>query len=116
MSFPSLADNISEDFNTLEELNSFNVKPILPIKDMELYNAYKILNCKKTQTKYGEKLRLNLEDYYLFLPERYNGLSLKTIEKINEGGYFISYQGSIGNLAKFQFSKSIQNPDFYINL
>lgn len=49
-------------------------KPLLYFKDMVPNNRYPILNAKRTTTKFGEVILLELLDQVFFLPRKYNSL------------------------------------------
>lgn len=76
-----------------ELVNSFNFlnfKKILSMKDMEANKEYLISGAYKTQTKYGMKIVLKLEDSIFYLPARFISLGDEAIMKLSEGGFSIA--------------------------
>lgn len=98
-------------FKVLEELNSLRIKPILSLKNMERYCAFKILNCKKVNTRYGNRLHLELEKFCIYLPERFTKISEESFQNLNEGGYYITNNGTIGRMHNLLFSKSEEDEE-----
>lgn len=101
-----------ETNSDIEELNSFNFKPLLRLKDMELHREYRVINAAKPMTRFGPRIVLELEDYQLFLPERYSKLSEAVFKKFQEGKYFVALKEGASSLDLI-FSKGIPNKDFY---
>lgn len=108
--------NLNDVFISLEELNACNYKPLLKVKEMEPLKAYSILSCGKVSTRFGQRVVLELEDHQMFLPQRFNNISTNTIEKLNEGGFLITCQGTSINSYNLIFSKAATMANFYTDL
>ena len=77
---------INSLINKFENLNN---KTILHIKDMENMKSYPILKAAKTTTKYGESIQIDVQNYIIFLPARYNSLLDEDILELSSGKYCI---------------------------
>lgn len=110
MSYMDKSNSISpvgnEDDAILLELNKLgSIKPILRVKDMIEYIWYKIVGAKKVATKFGNRVVLQLENYQLFLPTRYESLSEETISELNRNIYSVANKGKVLSTYNLEFYK-----------
>lgn len=55
---------------------------------------YQIQKFAKVETPKGERLRVDLNEYYVFLPERYlNGINEEKLAELNNGKYVMVFKG-----------------------
>lgn len=57
---------------------------------MEMMKDYIINDARRTSTKYGDAIVLELGDKLLYLPKRYNALDNEAIDCISRGSFSIS--------------------------
>lgn len=101
------------EFTLLNKFNSYKIKNILHIKDMEDLTKYTIVGAKRVTTKYGETVQLELEKNIMFLPTRYNGLSDAEIEALSGGAFVIQREGERNlNLEREMEQFLIQNAQY----
>lgn len=63
--------------------NSLNVKLIQSIKDLPLNQELQILKAERVATKFGDKIRVESEDFFIYLPDRYNEISNSMLEMLH---------------------------------
>lgn len=76
--------------NLVNLFNSYNHKRIITIKEMDENRDYVISGAYRTQTKYGERIVLKLDDAILYLPSRFLALREEDVKELGCGGYTIS--------------------------
>lgn len=91
--------------NIVEKFNERNLKPYKNLKSMEQNKDFLIIGCRKTKTKYGERLLMELENFNIFLPERYNSLTVAEINKFFNKTYYLRNCGESGRTFKLQIHK-----------
>ena len=73
--------------------NASNPKPIANFDNLPV-GDYFISNFALVETKFGLRLRLDLGDKILFLPERFAiGFTAEKVSELNEGHYLLLYKG-----------------------
>lgn len=93
-----------EDSTIISELNQLgSIKPTLKIKDMMRDMQYRILGARKVNTKFGNRVLLQLETHQLFLPARYEQLSEEAILDLNENKYNIINKGQMLSTFNLEF-------------
>lgn len=76
--------------------NSLN-KPFKSFKDLAV-GEYKVERFDLIKTTFGKRVRIKIEDSYMFLPERYTEeMSEETIDELNGASVTMIYSGKDGN-------------------
>lgn len=76
----------------ISNLNSACVnKPIQSFKDLPI-GEYYIINFQRVKTQFGKKIKIELADAVMFLPERIQ-LSNANLESLNESTTIMTYGG-----------------------
>jgi len=73
----------------LKEFNGNAPKPLLTKTKMESEVCYPIRRAQRKKTSFGMALTLELEEYMLYLPERYSTLEDSTIDYIKDNLFCI---------------------------
>ncbi|XP_055837277.1 uncharacterized protein LOC129919742 [Episyrphus balteatus] len=96
---------IQQEISEIENVSEFNT--LINIRELEQNHRYPIMGIKKVQTKFGEKLVVDLGGHDIFLPARYNKLSEKTIQSIHSqtATFCIIYKGPFGRSVKLEITK-----------
>lgn len=87
----------SAKMNFINSINSAGLiqkKDVKKISDLIIDNKYEIVQCKKVKTRYGPTVLVELIDYAVFLPRRFNDIiKEEDLEKMAK--HFLIYKGSI---------------------
>lgn len=75
--------------NLINVFNSFSFKKIIRVKEMNENEEYIICGAYRTQTKYGERIVLKLDDAILYLPSRFLSLGEGDVKELGSGTYSI---------------------------
>lgn len=98
------SDSVPSENEVSSELNHLGlIKPTLKVKDMVQDTHYRILGARKVSTKFGNRVVLDLENYQLFLPARYEKLSDKAVADLNENKYCIVNKGAVSSTFSLEF-------------
>lgn len=90
--------------------HNLSVKEYVSVKSLEIGEKHEILNFRRTNTKYGEKIVLDIKDFRTVLPERYvEEFTKERIEQLNreiaEGQkFYITSLGPISRTTNLEFS------------
>lgn len=92
----------------LQKLNNVaKIKEGKSLAALEVDKKYKIMSIRKTVTKFGERLVLELEDCCVFLGARFNTLSEEDIGSIQlkaqTGKLYLISHGKCGSAVDIQF-------------
>lgn len=92
----------------LTKLNNCGSKPILKVKEMIINKSYKVINARKCETKFGKRLVLDLEEYQLFMPSRFDRFTdEEALEEINQReNLHITNKGESGRTYNLEFSET----------
>lgn len=106
-------ENVSK---TLTHLNVYSFQPRrkLLIRDMEINKKYKILSALKTLKMNKSKklvIKLEIDKYYIYLPDRFKGLPIHIWSELNNQNFEICNTGIINKTNNLQFSNSKANKD-----
>lgn len=87
------------------------------MKEMERDKEYVISGAYKTQTKYGHKIVLKLDDSILYLPARFLSLGDEAVTQLSEGGFSIAKKslrdGNESTLFKLELKQILPTEFFY---
>lgn len=103
---PNFGNNDAANVSICEEFNRCQKKRILSKTTMLTNVGFPILKAARTKTRIGDSIRLELAEYILYLPERYNCLRDDTIRQLNGGGYMIFKKSEDDNFI-LRISKNI---------
>lgn len=78
-------------------------KPVLKAADMVIAKEYGVVGAKRVNTKFGERVVIELLEHQLFLPAKYCKLDDAVIEALNGGTYKIKNLGKNEFTYKYQF-------------
>lgn len=99
---------VKKDIDVLNCLNNIGFKPILSLNNMEIFKKYQILAARRQNTRYGEKILLELEDYSFFLPSKYNELKDEFLTRITtQQNFYVHKEDS--DSGKLKFTQVIEN-------
>lgn len=79
--------------NLVNKFNSCNTKSIIHIKDLDDSVKYPIVQAKRVTTKYGTTIQVELENYIMFLPNRYNVLTDEEVKELSNQKFQIQRKG-----------------------
>ena len=103
---------MTSNANLIKLFNSFNYKRIIRINELDENKEYIINDAYRTQTKYGDRIVLKLEDAILYLPPRFLTLKDDNVKELGSGGYSISklsLSDKENNLYRLQLKQSESN-------
>nr|WP_253308880.1 hypothetical protein [Rickettsia endosymbiont of Ceutorhynchus assimilis] len=82
------------DLKSINETCLFkDQKTLVKLQDMEPGRKYPIFSAKKTQSKFGPSILIELDDKAVFLPKRTTKSLEDHIEQFIDGKYSIIYRG-----------------------
>lgn len=81
------ASTLTDEFNKVS-----SIKKACPLRDLPINVPQKIIKMKKVNTRFGEKIMVELEDCVVFLGPRFNDVI--TEEKLNEVNKIVKYGSS----------------------
>lgn len=97
--------SLKQKFNSL----GFNRKQVVNIRTLITQHQYPVNNIKKTDTKYGQRLLVELDQFKVFLPERYlQVFSDEEIVEINNSilkkteHFFLVSKGELNGVLNFE--------------
>ncbi|KAI9580588.1 hypothetical protein GQX74_011258 [Glossina fuscipes] len=70
--------------NNIAESHTYE-KNIMTLKDFPKDKRLRILKAERKQTRFGKKIMLNLEDYFLFLPDKFNTIDDEALKELSSG-------------------------------
>lgn len=84
------------DLKALNEISLLEKenKPIKKLRDLELNIKYKIVGAKVTNSKFGEVILLELEEFVVFLPKRVTESYSPYVQYFKEKKYSLIFRGT----------------------
>lgn len=83
----------------LQKLNASSIlddrKPAKKLRELEKGHAYKICNCRVINSKFGDSVLIELEDFVTFLPKRVTENYAPHCEELSTGQYSLVYRGEV---------------------
>ncbi len=89
--------------DTIKKLNMVD-NGFKKLSELELFRKYEIILWKYVSTTYGDKVTVTCVDdsnFIVFLPNRFNKLSLQELEALNKEKHFLVYNGTKENKKGF---------------
>ena len=62
-----------QKMSTLKEINQMGLlelKPLLKVSEMEVNKIYPIVNLENTDGQFGTQIKVEMEDFFVYLPKR----------------------------------------------
>lgn len=93
----------------LHQFHVCNYKQNIKASEMDIGRIYKICSASMCLSKFGFRLVLELDDYQLFMPTRFNTLNHVLINELANGGYTVTNTGAVGNSFNLLIAEYIMN-------
>lgn len=97
--------------SSMNILNACAIKSIIPLKSMEINKPYKILRAHRTNTIFGERIRVETEDACIFLPQRFTTVEDHIWEALMKSETYVLNKGAHGRSYIMEFKSLMQLQD-----
>lgn len=93
----------------VNRLNVCNYKKNIKAFEMVIGESYQICSATMGASKFGMRIILELNDYQLFLPTRFNTISITVLQELNNQTYKVTNLGPMGNSYNLVFTEYVEN-------
>lgn len=93
----------------VNRLNACNYKRNIKAFEMIIGESYQICSATMCSSKYGMRIILELNDYQLFLPTRFNTISIAVLQELNNQTYKVTNLGPMGTSYNLVFTEYVEN-------
>lgn len=90
--------------------NNLRLKEYISVKSLEIGEKHQILNFRRINTKYGEKILVDIKDFSAVLPGRYvKEFTTQRIEQLNQEisagqKFYLTSQGPVDRTTNIELS------------
>lgn len=86
-----ITETIFEELNQLAQGETF--LPTRKLNELKQSHPYRIQGVKSVKTKYGERIILILQEFQIFLPDRFRKMTTAQKDALNDGSWEVTYNG-----------------------